>query len=121
MSMIDRLFLSIPWGTTVTAGLMICLCSCSSPVHSLGPSETKQYTPFLHDGKTTAQETEGRLGSQYDNYEEGRIRIYQVAFDDRNRLTLKEGQPCYALTLVFDDYGILSRHNLVRNGCGKPP
>ena len=100
------------------AALLLCLFSCSS-VKSLKPELTAQTTPFLHDGITTAREIEGRLGPQYDSYDGGRIKIYQVSFDKYERLTLSQGWPCHALILVFDDKWILQRHGLVENGCGE--
>ena len=106
------------WLIVAGAILILCLFSCSS-VKSLNPELAAKSTPFLHDGHTTAQEVEGRLGPHYDSYEGGRIKIYQVSFDKDERLTLSQGWPCHALILVFDDKWVLQRHGLVENGCGE--
>lgn len=98
----------------------IFLFSCT-PVQPLEQSVTMQSAPFLHDGITTVQEVEGRLGSQFDSYEDGRIKIYKVSFDSRDRLTLAKGSPCHALVLVFDATGLLQRHSLIKHGCGREP
>lgn len=93
------------------------LCTCSS-VQPLEPSLVSKTATFLQVGVTTASEVEGRIGSQFSSYENGFIRIYHVSFDDRERLTLKQGWPCYALVLIFDGEGVLRRDALIKNGCG---
>ena len=104
---------SLAWPLAWLAGL----CACSS-VQPVEPALLSRSAPFLQPGVTTAAEVEGRLGSQCNGYESGRIKIYHVAFDDKDRLTLKPGWPCYALVLVFDGSGVLQRDALIENGCG---
>jgi len=105
-----------------SAFISVCslLFACSE-VRPLANSQIEKDTPFLHDGITTAQEIEGRLGTKYDSYEGGRIKIYQVYLDQYERLTLARGWPCHALIMVFDDAWVLQRHSLVENGCGNAP
>ena len=112
-SMSPRTGRSLAWPIACLAGL----CACSS-VQSLEPALLSQSAPFLQPGVTTAAEIEGRLGPPYSSYEGGRIKIYHTSFDDRERLTLKQGYPCHALVLVFDVSGVLQRDALIKNGCG---
>lgn len=97
---------------------LVSMCACTS-VRPLEADLVARHTGFLHVGVTTAMEIEDRLGQQFSRYEEGRIRIYRVFFDDRERLTLKAlpGGTCNALVLVFDDTGVLKRCGLVKYGC----
>ena len=104
---------------TVSFSLAIAILGGCMTVQKLDSSLAIKYEGFTHDGKTTKQEVQDRLGRPSSIYEDGRIIVYHVYLKKDERLSLQAEGACYACILVFDKDNILERHSLVKHGCIK--
>jgi hypothetical protein len=99
---------------------LVCLVGCAT-ARKVDPSTLSKYEGFLHDGATTKQEIQERLGEAQSVYENGRTLIYHVYLRDDGQMTLMGGGACrgacHACVLVFDEDSVLERHSLVKYGC----
>ena len=82
------------------------------------------YLSFLEDGETTRADVLLRLGDPSGFFEAGRILTFAVAVDEKDELrilTRRMGTPdrvswrpgIYSVVVVFDERGVLERHNIV--------
>jgi hypothetical protein len=95
----------------------VCFCGCVT-TQKFDSDTVSKYEGFIKDGKTTRQDIQDRLGPCNSLYEDGKILIYHVFFEDDGRMNLKKGRgTCHALVLVFDKDNMLERHGLVKHGC----
>jgi hypothetical protein len=77
-----------------------------------------RYAGFVHDGETTKEEIENRLGPAGSSYENGRILIYHVYPQDDGRVNLTGPGTCHAFVVVFfNGTNVLERHSFVIHGC----
>jgi hypothetical protein len=93
-----------------------CLGGCVT-AQKVDPSTVSKYEGFIHDGETTKQEIQDRLGPAQSIYENGGILVYYVYLQDDGRMNLKGPGTCHACVLVFDKDNVLERHSLVKHGC----
>lgn len=93
-----------------------CLGGCVT-AQKVDPSTVSKYEGFIHDGETTKQEIQDRLGPAQSIYENGGILVYYVYLQDDGRMNLKGTGTCHACVLVFDKDNVLERHSLVKHGC----
>ena len=93
-----------------------CLGGCVT-AQKVDPSTVSKYEGFIHDGETTKQEIQDRLGPAQSIYENGGILVYYVYLQDDGRMNLNGPGKCHACVLVFDKDNVLERHSLVKHGC----
>jgi len=104
---------------TVAVSLLSSILGGCMTVKKLDSSESSKYEGFIHDGKTTKQEVQDRLGSAQSTYENERIIVYHLVTNENGRMILKDGrkETCYACVLVFNNNNVVERHSLIKGGC----
>jgi len=94
---------------------------CSSYVAPLEPQTTRSWLPFLIEGRTTQEEVLNRLGTPFNQYEDGNISVYILRENLNSRLQVGDlgrrddwNSEIYNLVLVFGPTKILEKYSLVR-------
>lgn len=102
----------------LTAAMLLLLGSCNTtPVI---PGASPDLLAFLADGTTTREEVVLKLGQPSANFEEDRILTYRIGehvtlgyYPIVPDQVLPWQSVRHSLVLVFDEAGILKKHNLV--------
>ncbi len=101
--------------------VVLAVASCSSYVAPLESQTTRSRLPFLIEGRTTKDEVLNRLGTPFNQYEDGNISIYILRENLNSQLQVGDlgrredwNPEIYNLVLVFGPTEILQKYSLVR-------